>query len=166
MSIDDAEKRPMINIKRITYISHAQFYSAKADDCAAVIYIDNPPAYPPKFNGYAGGLSLAFADYVPRSKLEIFVAKAKVSTTTKIWVGKQLFGSRWRPMLTNDAQSIHDFLQAMDKSQIERIVCVCEYGKSRSRAVAEYLARRLYIKATGDTSGTANPWVLDVLSSI
>lgn len=77
-----------------------------------------------------------------------------------------LFGNNggwpWRPPLADDATRIRAFVDGIPEGW--NFVVTCEYGHSRSRAVAEWIASRRKIQAVGSRErGTANVLLADLL---
>lgn len=71
-------------------------------------------------------------------------------------------GWPWRPPLADDARRIREFVDGIPEGW--DFVVVCEYGRSRSRAVAEWIASRRKLQVVGDRGrGTANVLLADLL---
>jgi hypothetical protein len=82
-------------------------------------------------------------------------------------VGRWLFGDGsgwvWRPFLPADAARIRALARDLKDRPISRIYVSCEYGRSRSRAVAEWLASECGTVATGNMKGRPNRRVVRLL---
>ncbi len=73
-------------------------------------------------------------------------------------------GWPWRPPLADDARRIREFVDAVPEGW--DFVTICEFGRSRSRAVAEWIAGRRKIEAVGDTKkGKPNALLAGLLAS-
>lgn len=71
-------------------------------------------------------------------------------------------GWPWRPPLKADAVEIRQFVDGIPAGW--SFIVTCEYGRSRSRAVAEWIAAHRKIKTAGERArGTANVLLLDML---
>lgn len=66
-------------------------------------------------------------------------------------------GWPWRPPLAADAQAVSGFLEALPP-EITELDVACEYGRSRSRAIAEWVALGNGVEAEGNRAkGRPNP---------
>lgn len=73
-------------------------------------------------------------------------------------------GWPWRPPLKADADAIRKFVEGIPEGW--SFVVTCEYGRSRSRAVASWIAAHRRIKTGGGRDvGTANVLLADMLFS-
>lgn len=83
-------------------------------------------------------------------------------------VGRWLFGDGggwvWRPFLAADAVRVRALARQVKDRSISRIHVACEYGRSRSRAVAEWLAGECGTVATGNRKGRPNARVVRLLN--
>lgn len=71
-------------------------------------------------------------------------------------------GWPWRPPLADDARRIQEVVDGIPDGW--NFVVTCEYGHSRSRAVAEWIASRRKMQAVGSRErGTANVLLADLL---
>jgi hypothetical protein len=71
-------------------------------------------------------------------------------------------GWPWRPPLADDARRIREFVDAVPDEW--DFLVTCEYGHSRSRAIAEWIATRRKMQAIGSREGgSANVLLSDLL---
>ena len=132
----------------------------------AFVHILNPGMEPPPRRSNFE-LSVAFWD---RNQLDfgetflawLFGGRPKICT----WFYDRLIdnndGWPWRPPLTYDARRIRSFVDSVPSTY--DFAVACEYGRRRSRAVAEWIAYHRGIVAAGDRSrGQANPLLADLL---
>jgi predicted protein tyrosine phosphatase len=74
-------------------------------------------------------------------------------------------GWPWRPPLTDDARRIKEFVDSIPDAW--DFVVICELGRSRSRAVAEWISNRRKIQAVGNTAkGNPNSLLVALLSAL
>jgi hypothetical protein len=120
----------------------------------AFIQILNPDMRP--FNlGARQQLVLSFWDRSELQPGEAILAKLFGSRPDLCVRMHRLFlgnngGWPWRPPLADDARSIREFVDGIPQGW--DFVVTCEFGHSRSRAVAEWIAARRQIGAVGDDS--------------
>lgn len=147
----------------IRHLSQQHFAALEPDSRSAVIFIDNPPGYVPDLSDYGAGICLAFWDYEPKSLFEKILLRSSLSDRALAGIGQSIFRSTWRPLFQSDAKKIVDFGLALPE-QIDTLICVCEFGRSRSRAVAEFFAHYYQVESFGDKSLKANRWVSESLT--
>ncbi len=71
----------------------------------------------------------------------------------------------WRPPMRADAQRIAGFVSGLPVD-VGRVHVACEFGRSRSRAVAEWLGALYGTMPVGDRGGTPNPILSRLLSKV
>lgn len=147
----------------IYHLSQQQFATLEPNKKSAVIFIDNPPGYTPDISEYGCGIFFNFWDYEPKSFLEKQLLKIPFADETLIKIGQNIFHKTWRPIFYSDAKKIKAFVLSLP-ADIDSVICVCEFGRSRSRAVAEYLAAYYGVESVGDKSFKPNQWVLSCLN--
>lgn len=151
----------------ISWMSWSECRETEVDGRTAVIWILNPEMKP--FNRRAGHeLTLHFWDRSDLPPGDHVVATLlgrwpDVCCTTR----RLLFGDNggwpWRPPLRRDADDIKAFVQGLP-DDVCRVIVACEFGMSRSRAVAEWLAAKTGTVAVGNrTKGEPNGRLSDLL---
>ncbi|WP_327209930.1 hypothetical protein [Rhizobium leguminosarum] len=74
-------------------------------------------------------------------------------------------GWPWRPPLSHDAEAVKGFVDDLP-AYVSRVVVACEFGISRSRAVAEWIAASVGTTAIGNRAkGEPNARLSDLLFS-
>ncbi len=132
----------------------------------AVVQILNPGMQPFQL-GAKHQLVLSFWDRQELSFGETILARLFGSRPALcVRMHRLFFGNNggwpWRPPLADDARRIREFVDGIPSEW--DFVVICEYGHSRSRAVAEWIASRRKLQAVGSRGrGTANVLLADLL---
>jgi len=136
----------------------------------AVVRIHNPGREDIPADGWGGVLELRFWDVDDDS---LSLAERAVAALLGRWpdlctdLGNGLFakgGWPWRPFLAADAMAITRFVAGLPDGVTDLVVS-CEFGRSRSRGVAEALAVRLGVPADGMSRGYANRRVARLMAA-
>jgi hypothetical protein len=156
----------MDKIATARWMSWNESLSEEIGEKTAVVQILNPGMAPFQL-GVRRQLVLSFWDRTELSFGETILAKLFGSRPSLCVRLHRLFlgdngGWPWRPPLAADADQIRKFVN--DVPEGWSFLVTCEYGRSRSRAVAEWIALHRKIKIVGDRSrGTANVLLADLL---
>lgn len=133
----------------------------------AVIWILNPGMRPFRRRA-AFETSLAFWDRSALPPMDYLIASVLGRWPSACCaVRRALCGNNggwpWRPPLIADARQLKRFVDQLP-DDVARVVVACEFGLSRSRAVAEWLAHSTGSRAVGDHSkGAPNARLADLL---
>jgi len=161
-----ADHVAMDKIATVRWMSWNESLSEEIGEKTAVIQILNPGMAPFQL-GVRRQLVLSFWDRIELTFGETILAKlfgGRPSLCVRLY--RLFFGDNggwpWRPPLADDAEQIRKFVDEVPEGW--SFLVTCEYGRSRSRAVAEWIALHRKIKIVGDRSrGTANVLLADLL---
>lgn len=74
-------------------------------------------------------------------------------------------GWPWRPPMKGDAVQVASFVRNLPK-EVNTVLVACEYGQSRSRAIAEWIGKQVKAPVTGDESKRPNPILAALLKKV
>lgn len=160
-ALDEVDARKSFGrFEAVRFMRWQAMTSARPEKTTAAIMILNPDTLETELR-YKHVLILRFWDHAKLDLIDSTIAR--------------LFGHRpdlcvdirarlrrksawpWRPPLSADADQIVAFLASLPP-EVTEVDVACEYGRSRSRAVAEWIAHESGIEATGNrTKGRPNP---------
>ena len=154
----------MGGIDTVTWAGAGSVPAQALRERTALVVISNPGAMPPL--GGRHRLDLAFWDAVdPDLADRMLLSALGGKPTACVRLRGTLRGDGgwpWRPPMSADAHAIRGFVAGLPRD-VRSLHVACEFGKSRSRAVAEWVARERGCDASGDTSGAANPVLAGLL---
>lgn len=133
----------------------------------AGIIILNPDTFEPELR-YENYLVLRFWDHAGLDLIDHWIARLfgrnpSLCVRIRSKIRRKRSAWPWRPPLIADAIAVRDFLANLPED-ITEIDVSCEYGRSRSRAVAEWIASENGIRAVGNREkGRANPRLVHLL---
>lgn len=120
----------------------------------AAILIMNPGTAPLPY-GFRRTLVLTFWDVQSVDRLDAVLIRLLGGNAERCTAWRDRLrqdGSwPWRPPLPEDAEAVRRFVDSLPEEVCELHVA-CEYGRARSRAIAEWAAARLSCPAEGDRS--------------
>lgn len=154
-------------LKTVRFMRWQAMTSRKPNKNAAAILILNPDTFEPDVP-YERVLTLRFWDHAGLDLVDHWIARLFGRNPERcVSIRNQLRRKKsawpWRPPLQADARDIRDFLNSLP-AEISEIDVACEYGRSRSRAVAEWIAAKNKIEATGSREkGRPNPRLVKLL---
>jgi hypothetical protein len=134
----------------------------------AGIIILNPDTFEPDLK-YENFLVLRFWDHAKLDVIDHWIARVfgrnpELCVRMRSRIRRKRSAWPWRPPLIADAIAVRDFLANLP-SDVKEIDVSCEYGRSRSRAVAEWIASENGIRAVGNREkGRANPRLAGLLN--
>jgi hypothetical protein len=154
---------------KIEWMSWSKCREAEVTDGTAVIWILNPDMKPVQ-RRTKHELTVTFWDRSALPPGDFLIAALfgrwpSLCCTVRRVVCGDNGGWPWRPPLSHDADAIHKFVDGLPDT-IVRVLVACEFGQSRSRAVAEWMAAATAGIAIGDASkGLPNSRLSDLLFS-
>lgn len=164
MSVDPVTMKTEIEVR---WMSWGECLAEPLGDETAIIYVLNPGM--DSFHQRSKHeLVLSFWDRFELPLSETILVKLFGSRPELCVSLRRLFlgdngGWPWRPPLADDARRIREFVDQVAPS-VQRFVIACEFGKSRSRAIGEWLAATRGYQPVGDRAhGTANVILADLL---
>jgi hypothetical protein len=155
----------MTKITTAKWMSWGESLSEQFGEKTAVIQILNPGMQPYQIGAHRE-LVLSFWDTRELTFGETILARLFGNRPQLCLKLQRMFygdlGWPWRPPLACDAKRIKDFVDNTPAGW--DFIVTCEYGQSRSRAVAEWIAFHRKIKPVGSkTRGTPNILLSDLL---
>lgn len=146
MTIVVMKKKPFAK-----WTSYPLGFFEKIEEKTAVILILNPDAEHPPINAERH-LILSFWDrtnlnFRERVLVRLFGNRPDVCVRLQRILMGDNSGWPWRPPLADDARRIKEFVDSVPEDW--SFIVLCEYGRSRSRAVAEWIVARRKIEADG-----------------
>lgn len=151
----------------VRWMSWGECLAEPLGDETAIIYVLNPgmDAYPRRSRHE---LVLSFWDRSELPLSETILARLFGSRPDLCVSLRRLFlgdngGWPWRPPLSDDARRIRKFVNEVPSS-VRRYAVACEFGRSRSRAIGEWLAATKGYQPVGDRAhGMPNVILSDML---
>lgn len=159
-----------LNPNTANWMDWSEAHETRFGEDVAAIYLLNPGMDPPKRRS-KHELVLSFWDRTELSGLDAAVAgllggRPALCVRARAFMLGDNGGWPWRPPLSDDARRIAAFVDSLPH-EVTTFVVACEFGRSRSRAVAEWIASRRGIEAKGNHfRGVANPLLRRLLSRV
>ncbi len=140
-------------LRAVRFMRWQAMTSTKRRGNVAGIIVLNPDTFEPELP-YDNVLVLRFWDHARLDIIDRFLARIFGRRPDLCVRVRSMFRGKksawpWRPPLAADAISVREFLENLPPG-IDEIDVSCEYGRSRSRAIAEWIASRNGIAAIGN----------------